>query len=246
MSPVSGFITTTLPEFALWAEHGGGDFALGDKLQALVDRERERGAGFGGDGGLRRDAAAVHVGEQADAAGRAAEFLVETLLDAGVALLFEIDRAQHVRGQRAVRIVTLALVGEADPIDARFQVEQVVVLFGTELAFDNQVAAVRVGGLLDLQIEFGAVEVQEVAEKIAGHADIHLHGIDEDGARRQAHGERPSVAVEDRAARRGYVLHHFLDGAGPDRVLAVVNDLQRNQILENCRAPKQDDSGEDM
>ena len=104
------------------AAHGGGDFALGDKLQALVDGERERGAGLGGNRGLRRDAAAVHVGEQADAAGSAAEFLVETLLDAGVALLFEIDRAQHVSGERAVRVVTLAFVGEADPVDARFQV----------------------------------------------------------------------------------------------------------------------------
>ena len=42
----------------------------------------------------------------------------------------------------------------------RFEVEQVVVLFGSELALDDQVAAVGVGGLLDLEKEFGAVQVE--------------------------------------------------------------------------------------
>ena len=95
--------------------HGGGDFALGHKLQALIDGQRERGAGLGGNRGLRRDAAAVHVGQQADAAGGAAEFLVEPLLDAGVALLFEIDGAQHMCRERAVRIVTLAFDATGSP-----------------------------------------------------------------------------------------------------------------------------------
>ena len=229
MSPVSGFITTTLPRIRIVGAHRRGNFALRHELQALVERQRERGAGLGGNRSLRRDAAAVHVGEQAYAAGRAAKFLVQALLDAGVALLLEIHRSQHVSGKRAVRIMALAFVGEADPVDARFQVQQIVILFRTELPLDDQIAAVRVGGLFDLHIEFGAVQVQQVAEKIAGHADIYFHGIDEDGARCQAHRQRPAVAVEDRAARRGYLLHHFLYGAGPYRILAVVKDLQRDR-----------------
>ena len=224
--------------------HGGSDFALGHKLQPLIDGQRERGAGLGGNRSLRRDAAAVNVGQQAGAAGRAAEFLVEPLLDTGIALLFEIDGAQNVCRERAVRIVTLAFNGQAHPIDARFQVEQVVVLFGSEFALDGEEAAVRIGGLFDLQVEVGAVHVQKVAEKIGRHADVHLHGIDEDGARRQAHGQRPPVAVEDRAARRGYIDHHFLDGAGRGRVLPVMDHLQRDEVLENCPAPQQDYDGE--
>ena len=125
-----------------------------------------------------------------------------------------------------------------------FRLSRLSYSSGVSLTLDDEVAAVRIGGLFDLQVEVGAVQVQEVAEKIAGHADIHLHGIDEDGARRQAHGQRPAVAVEDRAARRGYFDHHFLYGAGLGRVLPVMDDLQRDEVLENCRAPQQDDDGE--
>ena len=106
-----------------------------------------------------------------------------------------------------------------------FRCSRLSYFFRTELALDTQKAAMRVGGLLDLQVEFGAVQVQQIAEKIAGDADVHFHGIDVDGARGQAHRQRPAVAVEDRAARRGDFLHHFLYGAGPDRILAVMKDL---------------------
>ena len=62
------------------------------------------------------DAAPVNVGQQPRASGHAAQFVVQALLDAGVALLLEIHGAQNVRGQRALRIVPLAFVTDRDPL----------------------------------------------------------------------------------------------------------------------------------
>ena len=45
MSPLYGFITTTLPLTRVVRLHRGRDFALRHELQALVERERDGGAG---------------------------------------------------------------------------------------------------------------------------------------------------------------------------------------------------------
>ena len=148
-----------------------------------------------------------------------------------------------MRGQRAVRIVALALVLRGDPVEG-FQVAAgCSYSSGLSLAFDP--SGSRGGSsaaCLIVQIEFGAVQVQQLAEKVAGHADVGTFmGLMKTVRDASAHGQRLAVAVEDRAARRRNLLPPLPGGPAPCGVLLVMNDLQRDQIVEDGRAPEQDD-----
>ena len=168
--------------------------ALGDELNPLVDAEDDRQAGprLGSQGGF--DAAALDVGQQPHLAGLAAKVLVERLLDAGVALLFEIDRAEHVRGQAALGIVALAFPLEADPFQAE-AVQSVRLLVG-DAPLDDQVAAVVLIGREDLAVEFHRIEMERPGQNFGRHLDVHLLRVDVDGFGRRAHGEYAARAVE--------------------------------------------------
>ena len=64
---------------------------------------------------LRRESAPLYILGNQHFAGVPGQLVVQALLDSAVAVLFEIDAADDVRGQRAVRIIPLALGAELDP-----------------------------------------------------------------------------------------------------------------------------------
>ncbi len=131
-----------------------------------------------------------------------------------------------MRRQRALRIVALAFVTDADPFHP--EVQNALVFFRRKLALDDQVAAAGVARLLNFTVEVGTVQVEQDAQQVSGHAHVHLQRIDGDGLRGQAHRQRLPVAIEDRAARRGDIDHHLLDRAGFTRVFPVMDNLQRD------------------
>ena len=194
--------------------HGRGQFALGHKLQPLVDGQRERRAG------LRESVVCESMPRRFTSvsrrmlAGHAAQFLVEALLDARVALLFEIHRAQHVRRQRAVRIVALALAlrGRSNP-GAISGCAGCRPPRGVILRLIHRKPRCAVGGLLDLQVEFargpGAAASPSRSRRHRRHPPSC--GLTNTESRGQAHAPAAGPSRSKMVPRGARNLdHHFL------------------------------------
>jgi hypothetical protein len=224
--------------------HGHGDLPLGDELQPLVESECDWQAGmrFGIELGV--DAAPIHVGEEPGVTGPAAQVRIQRLLDPGVALLLKIDRPEHLRRQRAIRIMPLALALDSDPLQT--QLAQALPFVKTDLALDPQKSAAVLVGPLHLPVQVGLVQVQHQCQNLGGHPQVrnlqrvHVHRFGGN-----AHGQRLAVAIEDGAARSRNFQVQFLPVARQPDVLLVVQNLQREQLCENSRAPDEEQCCQD-
>src|SRR5262249_50108178 len=154
-----------------------------------------------------------------------------------------VDRSEQVRGEAAVRIVTLALVRDEDPSESVLL--EGVRLFGRDLPLHPEESAVGLGGLSKLPLQILAVELERDAEQLGRDPDVRqLLGIDVHGLRRHAHCERFAGAVVNRSAWRRDFKGHFLPRRRFGEILPVMNYLERDELCENGRAPYQDTCGE--
>ena len=129
---------------------------------------------------------------------------VQPLLDAGDALVVDIDVADLVRHHRAVRIDALVLGQEADAGNA--EPVNLLLLLGTDLALEPDEAALRRQALA----HFVGVEIgQHRGQQFFGFVHVdELARFGEQRRRLDVGGENLPVAVENVGAR------------GRDRILA--------------------------
>jgi hypothetical protein len=213
MSPVRGSITTAI------APERGVDLALGDVLDRAVDRQHHALAGLGLlEHVLLGDFAAKRVAAGDRLARDACQIRVEGALDTLQPTLGALE-AEHVRRQLAVGVETQRLGQEAEP-----GLAQCLHLLGDrrrQLAAqpDERARAGQRGVNLGLGLTQDGRQARGHAHRVADAARLH-----EERLRRGRGGQRPALAVDDRAARG---VEH--DGA---RVLAL-GDLRQLTVLDH-------------
>ena len=135
-----GFITTTLPGLAVVLDDGPPQFGFRHVLNAFVDGQRRLLARLRVGEHDAADHPAAHVGDGRAAPGLPAQVVIEALLDSGVALLFVVDAADHVRRQHSLRIEAAALAAELHPVE--IEAADALRLLGRDLALDPEEPAV--------------------------------------------------------------------------------------------------------
>jgi hypothetical protein len=199
------------------------EFAIGEVLDAAVDRQREVAARLRLAQqfdvlNLMAEAVAQHALE----AGLSGQPVVEGKLGAFLALVVDVRVAEHVGHDLAARVVALEFALAEDAGNAELDHRLRVV--GIDLALDAEEFLAGVGALAEAIAQRILVEAGgagEFADAFVGH----FLRVGADRRHRRRHRKRLAVAVEDRAAR-----HRDFDVAQVTRVALLLVEVLAHDL----------------
>ena len=220
--------------------HGDGQFFLGDVLNAFVDGQHDAGAGIGG-GFVAIVKLALAIGHNHDAAGPAANQLIEFLLDAAHAFFVDIDPAEDVREEFVLGVDPAVFFLEEDA----FQVHLVDTFDHIGGKFFGETDGFR--RVANFRFEVFRRNVEHAGKQARDHIGLFDFGrIGEDRVHRNADGQLASFAVEDVSAHRTDFVCALLLMLGFGEVIAIAEELEVTQAGQHRPHPNRRHAPDDQ